>query len=37
MPLPLLYEKFGRSFTCGRAGKKPRLSWGNLLNAIYPD
>jgi len=23
MPLPLLDEKFGRSFTCGMAGRKP--------------
>jgi hypothetical protein len=37
MPLPLLDEKFGRSFTCGMAGGKPGPVVGNtFLSAIHP-
>jgi len=36
MPLPLLYEKFGRSFTCGMARKKPGPAWGSAFSgAVY--
>jgi hypothetical protein len=38
MPLPLLYEKFDRSFTCGMVRRKAAPAWGiAFLNAIYLD
>jgi hypothetical protein len=38
MPLPLLDEKFGRSFTCGVVRKKAARAWGiAFLKAVCLD